>query len=199
MKESINRCQWATKHPLEEHYHDTEWGVPVYDDQNLFELLCLESAQAGLSWLTVLQKRKNYKKAFHNFDIEKVAHFSEEKVEVLLQNKGIIRNRLKVKAFINNANCVLEVQKKHGSLSKYLWKFVNHQSIQNAFKSTSEVPTKTEISDLMSKDLKSNGFKFLGSTTCYAFMQAVGMVNDHTTDCFRYEDVKILNQDLRPN
>ncbi|QTY27026.1 DNA-3-methyladenine glycosylase I [Flavobacterium sp. CS20] len=192
----MTKCEWATKHPLEEHYHDTEWGVPVYNDQKLFELLCLESAQAGLSWLTVLQKRNNYKKAFHNFDIEKVAHFSEQKVEELLQNKGIIRNRLKVKAFINNANCVLNLQKTHGSLSKYLWKFANHQPIQNAFKSASEIPTKTDISDLMSKDLKNNGFKFLGSTTCYAFMQAVGMTNDHTTDCFRYEDVKTLNQHL---
>jgi DNA-3-methyladenine glycosylase I len=192
-KPNLTRCQWATKHSLEEHYHDTEWGVPVYDDQKLFEMLCLESAQAGLSWLTVLQKRKNYKKAFQNFDIVKVASFSDKKVEELLQNKGIIRNRLKIKAFINNANCVLDIQNKYGSLTEFLWSFVNHQPIQNAFKSSSDVPAKTEVSNIMSKDLKKNGFKFLGSTTCYAFMQAVGMVNDHTTNCFRYKVIKSLN------
>lgn len=193
-KENNNRCQWAAKHQLEQKYHDTEWGVPILEDQKLFELLCLESAQAGLSWLTVLQKRENYKKAFHNFNIEKVAYFSEEKAEELLQNKGIIRNRLKIEAVINNANCVLDIQQKDGSLSTYLWKFVNHKPIQNAFKSGSEIPVKTELSDLISKDLKKNGFKFLGSTTCYAFMQAVGMVNDHTTDCFRYKAIKTLDQ-----
>ncbi|MBS3739121.1 DNA-3-methyladenine glycosylase I [Mesohalobacter halotolerans] len=192
-KPNLTRCQWATKHSLEEHYHDTEWGVPVYDDQKLFEMLCLESAQAGLSWLTVLQKRKNYKKAFQNFDIVKVASFSDKKVEELLQDKGIIRNRLKIKAFINNANCVLDIQNKYGSLTEFLWSFVNHQPIQNAFKSSSDVPAKTEVSNIMSKDLKKNGFKFLGSTTCYAFMQAVGMVNDHTTNCFRYKVIKSLN------
>lgn len=198
-KEGITRCQWATKHQLEKEYHDQEWGVPVFDDQKLFELLCLESAQAGLSWLIVLQKRENFRKAFNNFYINAVAEFSDQKIEALLQNKGIIRNRLKIKAFINNANCALVIQQKYGSLSNYLWDFVNHKPIQNAFKSASEVPSKTEVSDRLSKDLKNNGFKFLGSTTCYAFMQSSGMVNDHTSDCFRYEKIKILIQRPTPS
>lgn len=194
-----SRCQWATKHHLEQTYHDIEWGVPIFDDQKLFEFMCLESAQAGLSWLTVLQKRENFRQAFYDFNIEKVANYSDQKVEELLQNKGIIRNRLKIKAFINNAKCVLDIQRKHGSLSEYIWEFVSHKPLQNLYKSITDVPTTTEISDKISKDLKKNGFKFLGSTTCYAFMQAVGMTNDHTTDCFRYKDIKNLNRHLEPN
>ncbi len=184
---TLIRCEWARHHELERDYHDTEWGIPNYDDQKLFETLCLETAQAGLSWLTVLQKRENYKKAFQNFNIEKVAQFTETKTEDLLQNKGIIRNRLKIKAFINNANCVLDLQKKGVSFSDFLWNFVNHKPIQNHFKKAAEIPAKTEISEKMSKSLKQHGFKFIGPTICYAFMQATGMTNDHIIDCFRYK------------
>ena len=189
-EKTLIRCEWATKHQLEQDYHDTEWGVSIYDDQKLFEMLCLESAQAGLSWLTVLQKRENFRKAFDDFEIKKVADFSERKVEKLLKNKGIIRNRLKIKAFINNANCVLKIQNSGQSFSDFLWDFVKHQPIQNSFKTASEVPAKTEISEKMSKVLKQHGFKFVGPTICYAFMQSVGMTNDHIVSCFRYEQVK---------
>lgn len=189
-EKSIIRCEWARKHPLEQDYHDSQWGVPLYDDQKLFEMLCLESAQAGLSWLIVLQKKENYKKAFEDFDIDKVADFSDQKVEELLKNEGIIRNRLKIKACINNAKCVLKIQNGGMNFSDFLWNLVHHQPIQNSFRNASEVPAKTEISEKMNKILKQHGFKFLGPTICYAFMQSVGMTNDHIVSCFRHEQVK---------
>lgn len=183
------RCKWCGNDPLYIKYHDEEWGVPVHDDQKLFEMLILEGAQAGLSWITVLKKRENYRKAFNNFDVLKVSRYSEKKIAKLLENPGIIRNRLKVNATVTNAKAFLEVQKEFGHFDKYIWQFVNHKPIINKFKLLSKLPSNTEVSDLMSKDLKKRGFKFIGSTICYAFMQATGMVNDHTTDCFRYKKI----------
>ena len=167
-------------------YHDTEWGVPLHDDQRLFEFLVLEGAQAGLSWQTVLNKRDNYRKAFDNFDPKKVARYTPKRVEKLLQNPGIIRNRLKVASAISNAKALLAVQKEFGSFDAYVWQFVGGKPKKNRFKSMSQMPATTPESDAFAKDLKKRGFRFVGSTICYAFMQAVGMVNDHTTDCFRY-------------
>jgi len=181
-----NRCEWCGTDPLYIKYHDEEWGIPVHDDQKLFEMLILEGAQAGLSWITVLRKRDNYRKAFNNFDAVKISRYSEKKIAKLLENPGIIRNRLKVNATVGNARAYLIVQKEFGSFDKYIWQFVNHKQINNKFRSMNELPAKTGISDLMSKDLKKRGFKFVGSTICYAFMQATGMVNDHSTDCFSY-------------
>tara|TARA_B100000508_G_scaffold140487_1_gene141725 strand:- start:10715 stop:11287 length:573 start_codon:yes stop_codon:yes gene_type:complete len=184
------RCSWATNAgELDQIYHDTEWGVPLHDDQMLFEFLCLEGAQAGLSWSTILKKREGYRKAFHNFDPKKVAKISEEKVEKLLQNPEIVRNRLKVNAFIKNAEAFLTVQKEFGSFDSYVWSFVGGKPIVNKRKSMNNVPASTEISEQMSKDFKKRGFTFVGPTICYAFMQATGMVNDHTTNCFRYKEV----------
>ncbi|WP_273445390.1 DNA-3-methyladenine glycosylase I [Neolewinella agarilytica] len=184
------KCTWCVDHPLEEIYHDAEWGVPVHDDRLLFEMLTLEGAQAGLSWTTILVKRENYRKAFDNFVAEKIVKYGPEKVEALLQDAGIVRNRLKINSTITNAKAFLEVQKEYGSFSEYIWSFVDAKPIQNAWATAGEVPAKTELSDRMSKALKKKGFKFIGSTICYAFMQAVGIVNDHTTDCFRYEEIK---------
>jgi DNA-3-methyladenine glycosylase I len=185
------RCKWCGDDPLYIKYHDEEWGVPEHDDRKLFEMLILEGAQAGLSWITVLKKRENYRKAFNNFDVVKISKYSENKIAKLLENAGIIRNRLKVNSTVTNAKAFLKIQEEFGSFDKYIWQFVGHKPIVNKFKSLSELPTNTGISDLMSKDLKKRGFKFIGSTICYAFMQATGMVNDHTTDCFRYtESVK---------
>ena len=183
------RCKWCGDDSLYIKYHDEEWGVPVHDDQKLFEMLILEGAQAGLSWITVLKKRENYRQAFNNFDALKISRYSETKIEKLLQNPGIIRNKLKVKAAVTNAKAFLKVQKEFESFDKYIWQFVDHKPIVNKFEKLSEIPAKTEISDKMSKDLKKRGFKFVGSTICYAFMQACGMVNDHTTDCFRYKEL----------
>lgn len=188
----MRRCDWCGDKQIYIDYHDKEWGVPLYDDQMLFEFLILEGAQAGLSWITILQKRDNYRKAFDNFDASKIAEYGEQKVEELLSNPGIVRNKLKVNAAITNAKLFLEIQKKHGTFRDYIWQFVDGKTIQNQFKAREDVPAKTEISDEMSKVLKKRGFKFVGSTICYAFMQATGMVNDHTTDCFRYEEVKKL-------
>lgn len=185
----MNRCAWCGSDPLYVAYHDDEWGVPVHDDTQLFEFLILEGAQAGLSWLTILKKRDNYRKAFHNFDVRRVAKYGEKDVERLLADSGIVRNRLKIESAIRNARGVLAIQKEFGSLNAYLWRFVDGVPIQNTRKSMAELPAKTELSDAMSKDLKKRGFNFVGSTICYAFMQAVGMVNDHTTDCFRYHIV----------
>lgn len=182
------RCPWCLGNELYISYHDNEWGKPLYDDQKLFEYLVLESFQAGLSWITVLKKRGNFRKAFSNFTPEKVARFNEKDVEKLMQDPGIIRNRKKIEAAINNASRFLEVQKEFGSFSNYQWKFVNNEPIINQFKSLSELPAKTEISDVFSKDLKKRGFKFLGSTTVYAHMQAVGMVNDHLITCLSHPD-----------
>lgn len=186
MKKDKIRCAWVT--PDEEYikYHDTEWGRPVHDDQKLFEFLILEGAQAGLSWITILKRREGYRKAFANFDPQKVARFNDAKIEKLMFNEGIIRNRLKIKSAVGNAKAFLKVQKEFGSFDFYLWSFVNHKPIKNKWKTISEVPAKTELSDRLSKDLKKRGFNFVGSTICYAFLQAVGVVNDHTRDCLQF-------------
>lgn len=179
------RCAWCLKEPIYIEYHDKEWGRPLHDDQKLFEFLVLESFQAGLSWLTVLKKRDNFRKAFANFDAKKVAKFDKKKFDELMQDAGIIRNRLKIEAAINNAKLYLEIQKEFGSFDKYVWGFVNHKPIINKRKSLKEIPASIAISDAMSKDMGKRGFKFRGSTICYAFMQAVGMVDDHIDDCWR--------------
>jgi DNA-3-methyladenine glycosylase I len=176
-------------------YHDKEWGVPNHDDESLFEFLILEGVQAGLSWNTILQKRENFRKAFDNFDYKKIALYKEEKIEELMNNSGIIRNRLKINAAITNAKAFLKIQKEFGSFDKYLWQFVNNTPIVNKFESLSELPSQTTESELMSKDLKKRGFKFIGPTICYAFMQAVGMVNDHLISCFRYDEIIRISMD----
>ncbi len=188
MSETKKRCEWAGN-DLAIKYHDEEWGVPLHDDRRLFEFLILEGAQAGLSWDTILAKRENYREAFDNFDPIKVAKYDEKKKEELLQNAGIVRNRLKIKSAIQNANAFIETQKEFGSFDKYIWSFVDGKPVKNRYKKISDVPAKTEISDAMSKDLKKRGFNFVGSTICYAFMQATGMVNDHVVSCFRYSEV----------
>ena len=185
-KEKI-RCGWCLSFDQYIQYHDEEWGVPVHDDNTHFEFLILEGAQAGLSWSTVLKKRENYHEAFANFDPEKVARFTEVRIEKLLQNPGIVRNRLKVNAAVNNAKRFLEVQKEFGSFDKYIWGFVNHKPIVNSPKSLSEIRPTSKESDALSKDLLKRGFKFVGSTIIYAHMQACGLVNDHLVDCWRYK------------
>lgn len=171
-------------------YHDHEWGTPVHDDRRLFEFLILEGAQAGLNWKTVLYKRENYKRAFDHFDPKKIARYTKRDVKRLLAHPGIIRNRLKIEATVNNAQKFLEIQREFGSFDKYVWGFVNHRPVQHAYTSLSELPARTLESDALSKDLKRRGFKFVGPTICYAFMQAVGMVNDHTVNCFRYNQLR---------
>ncbi|MCI0776815.1 MAG: DNA-3-methyladenine glycosylase I [Chloroflexi bacterium] len=183
------RCDWGRSDDLMQAYHDEEWGVPLHDDRALFEFLILEGAQAGLSWQTVLNKRGNYRKAFDNFDPAKVARYTAKRVEKLLGNPGIIRNRLKVESSVSNAKAFLAIQKEFGSFDAYVWQFVGGKPKKNSVKSMSALPATTDESDAFSKDLKKRGFRFVGSTICYAFMQAVGMVNDHTTDCFRYKQV----------
>lgn len=183
-----NRCGWANS-PLEIQYHDEEWGVPKYDDWCLFEYLVLEGAQAGLSWVTILKKRGGYRDVFAGFDPVEVANFDKRTVDGILQNDGIVRNRLKIESTVNNARMLLKVQGEFGSFSKYVWQFVGGMPIQNSFRTLSELPAKTPESILMSKDLTRRGFKFVGPTICYAFMQAVGMANDHLVDCFRYNQV----------
>jgi DNA-3-methyladenine glycosylase I len=185
-----NRCTWCLSEEIYIQYHDEEWGVPIHDDQMLFEMLCLEGAQAGLSWITVLKKRAHYRKVFDNFDAKKIAKYSEAKRAKLLADPGIIRNKLKVNAFIVNAQLYLDTQKEFGTFDKYIWQFVNHKPITNKHTNLSTVPAATPESEAMSKDLKKRGFKFVGATICYAFMQACGMVNDHTTDCFRHKEIK---------
>ena len=184
-----HRCHWCIGDPLYEAYHDEEWGVPVYDDATLFEFLTLETFQAGLSWITVLKKRENFRDAFDSFDYKKIAKYNQEKIDSLLQNKGIIRNKLKVNAAVTNAQAFIEIQREFGSFSKYIWGFVNGEPIKNKFKSLNEIPANTPLSDQISKDLKKRGFKFVGTTVVYAHMQATGMVNDHETSCFRYNEV----------
>lgn len=184
-----NRCAWVSDDPLYITYHDTEWGVPVYDDDKLFEFLILETFQAGLSWITVLKKRENFRAAFDNFDYQKIAKYDDDKFQELIENPGIIRNKLKIKATVSNAKAFMDIQREFGSFSKYMWDFVQGSPIKNSFVTTKDVPATTEISDALSKDLKKRGFKFVGSTVVYAHMQATGMVNDHTTDCFRYHEV----------
>ncbi len=183
------RCGWATNE-LAIEYHDAEWGVPLHNDRALFEFLILEGAQAGLSWDTILRKRENYRKAFNNFDVKKVAKYGDEKCAELLQNEGIIRNRLKVASAVRNAKAFIEIQKEFGSFDKYIWNFVGGKPIVNKHKEMSQVPAKTDISDAVAKELKKRGFNFVGSTIMYAFMQATGMVNDHLTTCFRYKEVQ---------
>lgn len=190
MSKSKQRCPWGKwGDPLYVAYHDTEWGVPVFDDRVIFEFLVLESAQAGLSWETILRKREGYRKLFANFDYTKVAKFTSRDVERLLKDASIVRNRAKIEAAINNAQRFLEVQKEFGSFSDYIWQFVDGKPIVNKFKKLSDFPATTPRSDALAKDMKKRGFKFLGSTTLYAHMQATGMVNDHTVDCFRYGEV----------
>ena len=183
------RCKWCEKDPLYIKYHDTEWGVPVHDDKKLFECLLLETFQAGLSWITVLRKRENFRNAFDHFDYHKIALYDEDKIQDLLQDTGIVRNKLKVRATVSNAKAFIEVQKEFGSFDKYIWSFVNGTPIKNHWATTKELPATSEISDILSKDLKKRGFKFVGSTIVYAHMQATGMVNDHTIDCFRYDEL----------
>jgi DNA-3-methyladenine glycosylase I len=183
------RCPWAGTDPLYRAYHDTEWGTPVHDDRKLFEFLILEGAQAGLSWLTILRKRENYRAAFAHFDPQKVAGYDARKIEELLRNPGIVRNRRKLEAAVGNARALLGVQEELGSFDRYIWRFVGGCPIRNAWRSIEEVPASTPESIAMSKDLKRRGFGFVGPTVCYAFMQAVGMVNDHTVECFRYRDL----------
>jgi DNA-3-methyladenine glycosylase I len=186
----MKRCEWCGSDPLYVAYHDEEWGVPVHDDRLLFEYLTLEGAQAGLSWLTVLKKRDNYRKAFDGFDYERVASYTDTDVKRLLGDAGIVRNRLKITSTIDNARGVLDVREEFGSLDAYLWRFVDGVPLQNEWATLAEMPAKTDLSDTMSKDLKKRGFRFVGSTICYAFMQAVGMVNDHITDCYRYDEIR---------
>ena len=183
------RCPWPAGKALDTHYHDTEWGVPLHDDQKLFEFIILDGFQAGLSWSTILNKRENFRKAFGNFDAMKVAKYDEDKVQSLLQDAGIIRNKLKIRAAISNANCFLEIQKEFGTFDKYIWQFTGGETIQNSWEETSQIPVSTLESDAMSKDLKKRGFKFVGTTICYAFMQAAGMVNDHIVSCYRYKEL----------
>jgi DNA-3-methyladenine glycosylase I len=185
MSQGKTRCSWCLSDPIYIKYHDEEWGRPIHDDRLLFEFLILEGFQAGLSWLTVLKKRENFRKAFMNFDAKKIAKFDKNKVEELMLDAGIIRNRLKIEAAIINAKLFLEIQKEFGSFDKYIWSFVNEKTVVNKPKSVKELPAKTDLSDVMSKEMGKRGFKFRGSTICYAFMQAVGMVDDHTTDCWR--------------
>ncbi|MDJ0595066.1 MAG: DNA-3-methyladenine glycosylase I [Pleurocapsa sp. MO_226.B13] len=189
----LNRCAWVKDYPHEIAYHDDEWGVPVTDDRKLFEFLILEGAQAGLSWSTVLKKRENYCQAFANFDPKLVAQFNEQKQEELKQNPGIIRNKLKIASAITNARLFLDIQAEYDSFAAYIWQFVEGKPIQNHWENLKQVPATSSESDAMSKELKKRGFKFVGSTICYAFMQATGMVNDHTTDCFRYEEISAMN------
>lgn len=187
------RCDWANV-PLLAVYHDTEWGVPLHDDRKLFEFLVLDGAQAGLSWLTILKKRDAYRRAFHNFEIERVARYNTRQIQKLLQNPGIIRNRLKIESAVKNAKATLRVQEELGSLDAYLWQFVDGRTIHNRYRSWNDIPPTSKESDAMSKDMKRRGFSFCGSTICYAFMQAAGMVNDHIVECFRYAELGPVNR-----
>jgi DNA-3-methyladenine glycosylase I len=190
----MNRCEWVGSEPLYIAYHDLEWGVPQHDDRSLFEMLILEGAQAGLSWSTILRKREYYRAAFENFEPGKVAEYQTSKVADLLKDEGIIRNRLKIEAAIQNAKALLLVQREYGSFDHYIWGFVGGKPIINHWKTLGEIPAQTLESQAMSKDLKVRGFKFVGPTICYAFMQAVGMVNDHVVDCFRHAELQALSE-----
>ncbi|MCU0575489.1 MAG: DNA-3-methyladenine glycosylase I [Desulfobacterota bacterium] len=196
----MKRCEWANKNELERSYHDNEWGVPIHDDRSLFEFLVLEGAQAGLSWSIILRKRDGYRKAFDNFDARKISRYTQNDVSRLLANPEIIRNRLKINATITNAGSFLQVQEQFGSFDRYIWQFVNGRAIQNSWEKMADIPSNIPESDAMSKDLRKRGFKFVGTTICYAFMQAVGMVNDHVVGCFRHEKLKnkgIHNESVR--
>ena len=187
------RCAWCGHDPLYQHYHDTQWGVPDYNDQSLFEMLILEGAQAGLSWITILKKRAHYQQVFDGFDAHKIALYNEQKIIQLMHDPGIIRNRLKINAAVLNARQFLIIQAQYGSFADYIWQFVNGEPIDNHWKHPGEIPTSTKLSEQMSRSLKQQGFKFVGPTICYAYMQAVGMVNDHTIDCFRYHEILSSN------
>jgi len=189
----MKRCEWCLGSEIYMKYHDKEWGVPVYDDQKHFEFLVLESAQAGLSWITILNKRENYRKAYDNFDPNKVARYTEAKKKKLLADAGIVRNRLKIEASINNAQRFLEVQKEFGSFSNYIWSFTKGKQVTGKWKKLCEIPASTELSDKVSKDLKKRGFRFLGGTIMYSHLQATGIVNDHLMDCFRFKEIKNLS------
>jgi len=191
----MNRCIWAQSSPLEQDYHDQEWGVPVHDDRLLFEFLILEGAQAGLSWVTILKKRDAYRLAFDHFDAEKIANYNDDKIAELLANAGIVRNRLKVQSAVINARAFLAVQQEFGSFSDYIWQFVEGRSVVNTWEKHTNIPASTPASVRMSKDLLKRGFKFVGPTICYAFMQATGMVNDHVIDCFRYAEITTNNHE----
>ena len=186
----VQRCAWAGSDPLYMAYHDEEWGVPLHDDRRLFEMLILEGAQAGLSWITILRKRAAYREAFDNFDPQKVARYRQARIERLLANEGIVRNRLKVEGAVRNAKAFLDVQREFGTFDAYIWRFVGGHPIQNSRQTMKDVPPTTPESDAMSRDLKKRGFTFVGSTICYAFMQATGLVNDHVVDCFRYPPLR---------
>lgn len=185
----LTRCAWCGDDPLYIKYHDEEWGVPTHDDKTLFEKICLEGAQAGLSWITILRKRENYRNAFDNFDVKKIAKYNEKKISQLLDNPGIVRNKLKINSTVNNARAFMAIKKEFGSFDKYIWQFTNNTTLVNRYKTLGELPAATDISKEMSKDLKKRGFKFVGPTICYAFMQAMGMVNDHLVTCYRYNEV----------
>ena len=187
---NVSRCSWSVGSELERDYHDLEWGVPLRDEQRLFEFLILEGAQAGLSWVTILKKRENYRAAMDNFDAEKIARYDERKYQELMENAGIVRNRLKISSTITNAQLFLDVQNEHGSFADWIWQFVDGEPKVNNWQTMSAVPSSTAESDAMSKALKKKGFRFVGTTICYAFMQATGMVNDHTVDCFRHSQLK---------
>ncbi|MGY8780965.1 MAG: DNA-3-methyladenine glycosylase I [Fidelibacterota bacterium] len=187
----MKRCEWAKNNALYQKYHDEEWGIPLHDETQLFEFLILEGAQAGLSWETILKKREGYREAFDQFDAVKISKYSESKIKILLQNPRIVRNRLKVNSTVLNAKLFLDIQKEFGNFNKYIWQFTREKTIQNMFENMSDIPANTPQSDAMSKDLKKRGFKFVGTTICYAFMQATGMVNDHVVNCFRY---KVLSE-----
>lgn len=191
----MNKCSWALSSASEEKYHDQEWGVPVHDDRLLFEFLILEGAQAGLSWSTILNKRQGYKKAFDNFNAEKMVQYDQNKILQLLSNSEIVRNKLKVNAAINNAKAFLKIQQQYGCFDRYIWQFVDGKSIQNHWQQHKQIPVSTKQSEQMSKSLKQNGFKFVGETICYAYMQAVGMVNDHTIDCFRHKQITAMTDE----
>jgi DNA-3-methyladenine glycosylase I len=192
----IKRCNWTKDNPVNNEYHDKEWGVPVHDDLKLFEFLVLDSFQAGLSWLTILKKRGNFEKAFDYFDPHKISQYNAGKIEELMNDKGIIRNKLKILATINNASAFIEVQKQYGSFDKYIWQFTGNKTIHNYWSDFKQVPSKTKVSDAMCIDLKKKGFKFLGSTICYAFMQGAGMVNDHLTTCFRHSQILTFPENI---
>lgn len=190
-EKKLKRCAWVTEDPDYVKYHDQEWGVPVHDDRLLFEFLVLEGAQAGLSWIMILKKRENFRRAFDDFDVVQVAAYKEKKIQSLLKDQGIVRNELKIRSVIKNAQEFLNIQKEYGTFDRFIWDFVNHKTIYNSWKTTKDIPNKSLESDTMSKALKKRGFKFVGPTICYAFMQATGMIMDHTTDCFRFVKRKV--------
>jgi DNA-3-methyladenine glycosylase I len=191
------RCTWCGSDPQYVAYHDEDWGVPVYDDRLLFEMLVLEGAQAGLSWLTILKKRANYKQAFHDFDAARIARYDQQEIDRLMQDAGIVRNRLKIESAVKNARGVLQIREDFPSFADYLWRYVDSKQIVNKWEKLSDIPAHTEISDQLSKDLKKRGFNFVGPTICYAYMQSIGMVNDHTIDCFRYQEINQLASQKR--